>query len=170
MLIRHEHPGDEAQIFQVNRLAFETPVEAGIVDCLRQNCPEGLSLVAEIDGKIVGHILFTPAVIISGSIQVAGMGLAPMAVLPEYQGKGIGSALVRTGLEEMRITFTSFVVVLGHPGFYPKFGFQKASQYGIHSEYAEIPDEAFMIVVFDQEKLNGVHGVAHQRPEFLTAM
>jgi putative acetyltransferase len=93
-----------------------------------------------------------------------------MAVLPEYQKKGIGSALVRAGLEEMRKAGEPFIVVVGHPGFYPKFGFEKASKYGIQCEYKEVPDEAFMIVVYDEEIIKGINGIAKQRPEFAAAM
>jgi putative acetyltransferase len=93
--IRKEQPGDERQVHEVNVLAFEREAEAEVVDLLRKNCPEGVSLVAEEDRRVVGHILFTPAILEGEDKQVIGTGLAPMAVLPEYQGKGIGSALVR---------------------------------------------------------------------------
>jgi putative acetyltransferase len=165
--IRKERPGDESQVHQVNALAFEREAEAEVVDLLRKNCPEGTSLVAEEDGRIVGHILFTPAIIEGEGQQVLGAGLAPMAVLPEYQGKGIGSALVRAGLEAMKQAGQPFVVVLGHPWFYPKLGFEKASKYGIRCEYKGAPDEAFMVVVFDAEKV--IPGLAHERPEFAAA-
>jgi putative acetyltransferase len=101
---------------------------------------------------------------------VIGAGLAPLAVVPEYQGQGIGSALVAAGLEEMRQAGQPFVVLVGHPGYYPRFGFVRASQYGIRPEYDEVPDEAFMIIVFDEEKLQMITGVAHERPEFAAAM
>src|SRR5512136_2884854 len=168
--IRREQPGDEAQIYDVNLRAFGRMAEPEVVDMLRKTCPEGVSLVAEEGGRIVGHILFTPAVIEGDGCRVTGAGLAPLAVVPEFQRQGVGSALVAAGLDEMRRAGQPFVVLVGHPGYYPRFGFVRASQYGIRSEYEEVPDEAFMIIVFDEAKLQGIMGVAHERPEFAAAM
>ena len=168
--IRREQPGDEAQIYDVNLSAFGRVAESEVVDILRQTCPEGVSLVAGEGSRVVGHILFTPAVIEGKDCRVIGAGLAPLAVAPEYQGQGIGSALVEAGLEGMKGAGQPFVVLVGHPDYYPRFGFVRASQYGIRSEYEEVPDEASMIIVFDEEKLQGITGVAHERPEFAAAM
>jgi len=168
--IRNEQPGDAAQIYDVNLRAFGRVAEPEVVDILRKACPEGVSLVAEEGGRIVGHILFTPAVIEGDGCSVIGAGLVPLAVVPEYQGQGIGSALVAAGLEEMKRAGQPFVVLVGHPGYYPRFGFVRASQYGIRPEYEEVPDEAFMIIVFDEGKLQGITGVAHERPGFAAAM
>jgi len=126
--------------------------------------------VAEEEGRVVGHILFTPTIIEDEGTSLVGTGLAPLAVLPRRQGKGIGSALVRAGLDEMRMAGEPFVVVVGHPGFYPRFGFERASKYDIRCEYGEVPDEAFMIVVFDENRMQGVKGVAKERLEFAAAM
>jgi putative acetyltransferase len=168
--IRRERPGEEQAIYAVNYRAFGQNAEPKIVDALRATCPERISIVAEQDGRVVGHILFSPARIEGDGAAADGMGLGPMAVLPEHQGKGIGSTLVRTGLEETRKAGALFVVVVGHPWFYPKFGFERASRYGIRSEYDQVPDEAFLIVVFDPVKFRGVRGVAKERPEFSTAV
>jgi len=70
----------------------------------------------------------------------------------------------------MRMAGEPFVVVVGHPGFYPKFGFERASKYGIRCEYSEVPDEAFMIIVFDESRMQGLTGIAKERPEFAAAM
>ena len=99
--IRQERPEDVAEVRRVNELAFEQPAEANLVDKLRQACADALSLVAVDDG-VVGHILFTPVVAESGPRRAAGMGLAPMAVAPDRQRQGIGSELVRRGLEMLR--------------------------------------------------------------------
>jgi len=164
--IRRERPGDEARIHAVNARAFEREAEAEIVDVLRSTCPEGTSLVAEEDGRVVGHILFTPTAIETEGEPVTGTGLGPLAILPEYQRRGIGSALVVAGLEEMRKAGEPFVVLVGHPTYYPRFGFERGSKYGIRPQFAQVPDEAFMIFIFDEDGMRGVSGVAKIRPEF----
>ena len=97
------------------------------------------------------------------------MGLAPMAVLPGHQRKGIGSELVRAGLAELRERDCPFVIVLGHPEYYPRFGFEPASGHGVKCEW-EVPDEAFMILVLDEARLPEAGGTARYRPEFSDAM
>jgi putative acetyltransferase len=114
----------------------------------------------------VGHILFSPVTLEGPKSTLKGMGLAPMAVLPEYQGRGIGSRLVREGLRRLKRASIPFVIVLGHPGYYPRFGFSPASRYGIHCQWPDVPDPAFMILVFDEPALIGVSGVARYRDEF----
>lgn len=142
MLIRAERDTDHAAVHAVNAAAFPTPLEADLVDALREQAHPVISLVAERDGTILGHILFSP-VTLDSRPGLPVMGLAPMAVTPEYQESGIGSALVRAGLEECRQKGFSAVVVLGHPEYYPRFGFVPAVRYGIRSEY-DVPDEVFM--------------------------
>ncbi len=168
--IRKEQRGDEEQIRLVNTCAFGQPAEADIVDTLRKASPEGVSLVAVCEDKIVGHILFTPAVIEAKEKEIWGMGLAPMSVLPEFQRQGIGSKLVQAGLDEMRKAQQPFVIVLGHPEYYPRFGFIRASCYEIVSQYDNVPDEAFMILVLDEVALKGTSGVGKYRAEFDAAM
>ncbi len=167
--IRREEPRDGKGIREVNLLAFGQPQEADVVDRLRQDCPDLLSLVAVRDDRVVGHILFSPATIEDKNGTVRGMGLAPMSVLPEYQRQGVGSQLVRAGLAELKAGSCPFVIVLGHPEYYPRFGFERASIRGISSEW-EVPDEAFMALVLDQAAMQGVSGVARYRPEFAAAM
>lgn len=164
--IRAEQPEDRADIRRINEAAFGRPEEAKIVDTLRDSCSDLLSLVAIADQKPVGHILFSPVVIDGAKTHPEGMGLAPMAVLPEYQRRGIGSRLVREGLERLQSKSVSFVVVLGHPGYYPRFGFRPASRYGIRCQWPGVPDPAFMILVFDELALQGISGVARYRDEF----
>jgi putative acetyltransferase len=123
-------------------------------------------MVAEQEEAVVGPILFPAAQIVDGSKKAEGMGLRPRTVLPERQRKGIGSALVRAGPEELRRAGVRIVVVAGPPWFYPKFGFEKAQKYAARCEYDSVPDEAFMIAVFPPEGFQGLRGIAGERPEF----
>jgi putative acetyltransferase len=164
--IRAEEPEDRTAVRFVNELAFFRPDEADLVDLLRSGCPESVSFVATDDETVVGHILFTPVTIISGPSVITGMGLGPMAVLPSHQGQGIGSALVRHGLEQAQARGCPFVVVVGHPEYYPRFGFEPASRRGIRSQWPDMADDAFMVVVFDETAMRDVAGVARYRDEF----
>jgi putative acetyltransferase len=121
--IRLETIADHEAIRHVNRRAFAQDNEAGIVDALRQGGYARVSLVAEVNGVIVGHILFSDLPILTDNGTIGALSLAPMAVLPEYQKQGIGSALVREGLAVCRDQGHRIVVVLGHAKFYPRFGF-----------------------------------------------
>ncbi len=152
MLIRVEEENDRAAVHAVNVSAFETPTEANLVDALREHARPVASLVAEDDGTVVGHIMFSP-VSLSGHPGLKVMGLAPMAVAPEHQRKGIGSALVRAGLEQCKQLGFVAVVVLGHPEYYPRFGFSPASRFGIDCEY-DVPEEAFMAMELQREALS----------------
>jgi putative acetyltransferase len=166
--VREEQSGDASVIREVNERAFGQPQEADIVDKLRRNCGDLLSLVAVADNHIVGHILFSPIEIENIETTPRGMGLAPMAVLPESQRKGIGTELVREGITRLKSRGCPFVIVLGHPEYYPRFGFEPASRYNIQSEW-EVPDEAFMILVLDPSAMRGISGLARYRPEFAEA-
>lgn len=168
--IREEEPGDLSAIQAINERAFGQREEADIVDRLRDSCKDLLSLVAECDGEAAGHILFSPVVTESEHGAVRGVGLAPMAVLPEHQRKGIGTALVERGLEILRERGCPYVIVLGHPEYYPRFGFVPASKREIECQWPGVPDEAFMILVLDETAMAGVAGVARYRDEFDAAM
>jgi len=141
--IREEKPEDIAGIRVVNESAFERPEEANIIDKMRDNCEGLLSLVAIEGDDIIGHILFSPAVIKGEKRKIVGMGLAPMAVIPERQGQGIGTALIERGIACLRELDCPFVIVLGHTEYYPRFGFKPASRYGLKSQWKGVPDEAF---------------------------
>ncbi|MCZ6506758.1 MAG: N-acetyltransferase [Acidobacteria bacterium] len=144
MLIRAEREEDRVAVRAVNESAFETSAEAHLVAALRDQARPVISLVAEEAGAVFGHIMFSP-VVLPEHPELAMMGLAPMAVSPERQRQGIGSALVRAGLEECKQLACGAVVVLGHPEYYPRFGFTPAMRFGIGCEY-EVPDEVFMLV------------------------
>ena len=131
-----------------------------MISALRKNkkfIPE-LSLVAEIDTQVVGHILFFPLNIVSGEEAVEVLSLAPMAVLPEYQQKGIGKKLVTEGLKKSKEMGYKAVVVLGHPTYYPKFGFERASKWNIKLPIEDVPDEASMAIELEEGWLNDKAG------------
>jgi putative acetyltransferase len=165
MTVRPEKPEDIPAIRIVNRRAFGGAAEADLVDALRLNGKTVISLVAEDDGLIVGHIFFSPVVIQSKGAGLTGVGLAPLAVIPERQNQGIGSMLVERGLRRCREEGHPYVVVLGHPDYYPRFGFVPASRFGIKSEY-DVADEVFMVMELREGALRGCAGVAKYQPEF----
>jgi putative acetyltransferase len=162
LAIRDETPADVAAVRAVNTAAFERDAEALLVDRLRDAGALALSLVAALDDRVVGHVAFSP-VTIDG---VAGaLGLAPVAVAPVYQRRAIGSRLVEEGLARLRERGVGAVVVLGHPAYYPRFGFVPASRFGLR--YGEpVPDEAFMAAELAPGALVNASGVARYRPEF----
>ena len=168
--IRLETPDDIPAIRLINERVFHVSAEAEIVDKIRDAGADTVSLVAEEEDRVVGYVLFSPATIEGRERCVPGMGLAPMAVLPEWQRQGIGSKLLERGLEILRGCSCPFVIVLGHPEYYPRFGFEPASKYGLKSHWENVPDEAFMVLMFDAEAMEGVSGVARYRDEFDEAM
>ena len=163
--IRPEKPEDLPLIYSVIEHSFKRTVEATLVDKLRQACNDCLSMVAEENGTIVGHIMFTPLLVKNGK-EAQGMGLAPMAVLPARQRQGIGTLLVESGLQILREKGCPFVIVLGHPEYYPRFGFQPASGFNIRSQWKGVPDEAFMVLFLDNSALGNMSGVTTFREEF----
>ena len=164
--IRLEQPGDEVGVFETNQLAFESPLEANLVDALRR--ADGyLSLVATIDEQVVGHILFTP-ITLEPQVDCRIAGLAPMAVRPEHQRMGVGGRLIRAGLEECRRAGYSAVVVLGHPEYYPRFGFVPAHTFGLTCEFPS-PPEAFMAIELEADALKSVSGLVRYLPKFAEA-
>ncbi len=130
-IVRPERPTDHDPVREINILAFETESEADLVDGLRREADPVISLVAEMDGQVVGHVLFTPVAIGDTPAGPAAMGLAPLAVHPEFQDHGIGGELVRIGLEACETAGTEVVVTLGHPDYYRRFGFAPAIEEGI---------------------------------------
>jgi putative acetyltransferase len=166
IVIREERPDDAARIRHVNEAAFGQPAEAILVDALRVSCEDALSLVADEHGDVVGHILFTPVVVEGNGRSIVGMGLAPMAVLPDRQRKGIGLQLVSRGLDILNDRGCPFVVVVGHPEYYQRFGFERASKHGLASQWDGMPDDAFMVLVMDEAAMTGVSGIARYRDEF----
>lgn len=162
--ISAERPDDIDAVHRLNASAFDTRAEADLVDALRARARPVVSLVAKEADMVVGHIMFSP-VSLSGARAPRIMGLAPMAVAAAYRGRGVGSALVVEGLARCRQLGFGAVVVLGHPGYYPRFGFVNASRFGISSEY-DVPDEAFMTVELEPGCLHGASGIARYHDAF----
>jgi putative acetyltransferase len=161
--IRPEEPGDIAAIRDVNRRAFGQEQEGHIIDALRANGGALLSLVATLRDRVVGHIMYSPVRV--GS--VTGAALGPMAVLPERQRRGIGTKLVEAGNDRLRLSGCPLVLVLGHPTFYPRFGFRPARPSGITCAW-QVPDDVFMVLILDGTRTAQAAGAAVYRPEFST--
>lgn len=157
--IRPESASDLNAIRRVHEAAFPNHAEARLVELLRAHGKARVSLVAEVAGEIAGHVLFSPVTI--GAVR--GIGLAPLAVLPAFQRKGIGKALVNAGLDECRKLGLPWCVVLGDPGYYRLFGFELAKPRGIGNEYNA--DEHFMLIELAAGSLPP-SGVAKYAPEF----
>jgi len=170
--IRPEKPEDIASIENVTTRAFQGEEEANLIAAIRTSdyfIPE-LSLVALDDNtQTVGHILFSPVKIESPETSVEALALAPMAVLTECQNSGIGTLLVQHGLAACKKLGYSIVIVVGHPEYYPRFGFRPARDCGIKAPF-EVPDEAFMVLELVPGALKNVRGVVKYSPPFDSAI
>lgn len=158
--IRQEIPDDFNTVFEINKLAFGQDNEAKLVSLLRQSnafVPE-LSLVATIDNKIIGHILFSKIIIADDNHnEFESLALAPMAVMPEFQQKGIGGQLIKSGIDKAKELQYKSVIVLGHEHYYPKFGFVPAKKWNIKAPF-DVPANAFMGIELVSDGLKGVSG------------
>ena len=164
MRIRREQVGDIAAVRRVNEAAFPTSLEANLVDRVRAEARQFISVVADENHLVVGHILFSP-VMLSTDTSLQIMGLGPMAVAPDFQRRGIGSSLVHAGLDECRLKGAVAVVVLGHPQYYPRFGFKPASAFGLTCEFG-VPDEVFMALELMPGTLEGKRGTVRYHTAF----
>jgi putative acetyltransferase len=164
LIVKPEERADVPGIRRVVESAFETAFEADMVDALRQQARPIVSFVATLDDVVVGHILFSPLTL-SSQPDMAVMALAPVAVVPERQRQGIGSALVRAGIEECRHLGALAIVVIGHPEYYRRFGFVRASGFGLTSRY-DVRDEAFMALELQPGALSGKAGAIHFHAAF----
>jgi putative acetyltransferase len=160
--VRPEQPGDIEAVARVHEAAFPTPAEARLVGLLRAAGKATVTLVAVSEGRVVGHVLFSPVTI--DGCPTVGLGLAPVAVLPECQRRGVGSSLIEAGLDACRGAGVSYAVVLGHPDYYPRFGFRRASERGLGNEYGA--DEAFMVLELRPASLPPGGGLVRYAPEF----
>ena len=155
VIIRAEAPPDYSMIRQVNETAFGTAEEADLVEALRAEGVVLLSVVAELDKGIVGHILFSRMSIETPTEAVAAVALAPMAVLPRYQRQGIGGRLIRYGVDRLRGLGERIVIVVGHPTYYPRFGFSTEQARSLDSPF---PTDAFMALELSQGALDRIRG------------
>ena len=162
--VRIESEADHNVIRRIHILAFPSSAEAMLVDDLRIQARPTIGLVADHEGDQIGHILFS-RVSLQGHPELRLVGLAPMAVVPEHQRKGVGSALVEAGLAQCREQGYNAVVVLGHPEFYPRFGFLPASRFGIGNDFGA-PDEAFMALELTPGSLVDCSGRVRYHPAF----
>ena len=166
LTIRPERPQDISRIRAVNERAFGQPDEAALVDAVRARGEWSISLVAVDGERLVGHVLFTPVTIEGPNSAHQAVGLAPLAVDPDYQRRGIGGRLVAQGLDRCRESGYRIAVVLGHPTYYPRFGFVPA-RHGIRFKL-DVPDEAFMVLELEPGALAGCTGVACYVEEFMS--
>ena len=157
---RPEHASDAAVIRVILESAFPSAAEARLVDALRASSRLAVSMIAADVSGPVGHIAFSPVTV----GHATGLGLAPMAVLPAHQNKGVGALLVREGLACCMQVGCGFVVVLGEPEYYGRFGFARASNYGLDNEYGA--DEAFMALELQPGSLPAAGGLVRYAPEF----
>lgn len=159
--VRPEHPDDNPAIHAVHVGSFPTDAEARLVDLLRAAGRLSVSLVAEADGAVVGHVAFSPVTAATGAV---GAGLAPVAVLESYRRQGIAAALVRSGLQACVEAGFGWVVVLGEPEYYGRFGFRPASGFGLSDEYGG--GTAFQALELSPGQLPVGAGLVRYAPEF----
>jgi len=167
--IRPEREGDHQAVHDLTAAAFGREDEARLVERLRQSDAfiPPLSLVAVAEERVVGHVLFSRIGIESptGAGAVPALALAPLSVQPEFQNRGIGTRLVREGLKRSWQLGHTIVVVVGHPSYYPRFGFSPAGAGGLEAPFA-VPDEAFMALALVPGALDGISGLVRYPPPF----
>ena len=173
MRIRHESPDDVAAIREVNRAAFDSEVQLDLVERLREAGNLAVSLVAEDDDRVVGHAAYSPAVVeVSPSVSFDAAALGPIAVVPGLQRRGLGSELIERGFSECLALGYDLIFLLGHPSYYPRFGFVPAKPLGVRwaPDTSDHQNPAFMVKELRPgaltDHLNGGTGVFHYAPEF----
>jgi len=162
VMIRAERPGDAAAIRSVHLAAFPSPAEGMLIDALRAAGHLTISRVAETRDGVAGHVAFSPVSVAAGAR--GGLGLGPIAVRPRDQRRGIGSRLVVDALAEARRAGARFIVVLGEPAFYARFGFAPAARWGLADEYGG--GAAFQALELTPAAIPRGAGLVRYAPEF----
>jgi putative acetyltransferase len=161
MIIRKENIDDFEDVYRLNYLAFgNREDESKLVERIRKSeefIPE-LSIVAEVDNEIIGHLLLSKATVVDYERIFDVIVLAPIAIHPNHQKRGIGSKLIEEGIRQCRHLGFSIILLIGHPSYYPRFGFQPARKYGLELKQFEVPDEVFMVYEVEEGKLQGIRG------------
>jgi putative acetyltransferase len=165
MDVRSERLDDIERVREINLEAFETETEANLVNALRNSGIHYISLVFVKNNEVMGHIFFSPVELAGDTSGLRIMGLGPMAVHPKFQNKGIGSSLIKAGIERCKSEGVDIIVVLGHPNYYPRFGFEPSIKYGIKSEY-EVPDDVFMVLGLNNYALKNKQGTIKYNKAF----
>jgi putative acetyltransferase len=163
LLIRQPHASEREAILAVHRAAFGRDDEARLVAQLHAAGRNSAEWLAEQDGDIIAHVLFSPIRIEHGD-DGKSLGLAPMAVMPAWQRRGVGKQLIHAALQALRSMDFRSIVVLGDPEYYGRFGFVPASSHGLHDTYGG--GDAFMILTLRDGALQGYQGQVDYAPEF----
>jgi putative acetyltransferase len=165
LIIRDEQVDDYPRVYEINTSAFETDAEARLVNALRRKARPVISLVAERDNTVLGHIMFSPVQIDEEAAGGRTMGLGPMAVHPDAQRSGVGARLIQAGLDACRALRTELVFVLGHPEYYPRFGFKPAADSGFHYQDEKLND-FFFVLELTKGAASGLSGEVVYHPAF----
>ena len=168
IIIEAETEDDYEQITRLHLEAFDGDGEAKLVQKLRRTpiYISNLSLVAKYENKIIGHVLFYPIKIKNDKIESNSLALAPISVFPKFQRKGVGSKLIQKGLEEAKKFGFNSIIVVGHSEYYPRFGFEKASKYGISAPF-NVPENAFFAIELEKNGLKNCNGIVEYPKEFM---
>lgn len=165
LIIRNESVADHSAVYDVNQIAFNRVDEAEIVDAVRRLARPIVSLVAVLHDRVIGHILFSPVDVNSERKSPGAMALGPVAVLPDFQGQGIGTSLIKEGLERCGQLGQSVIFVLGHPDYYPRFGFRPASSRGLYFKSRDF-DRYFFVLELQADSADNLSGEVRYLPPF----
>lgn len=161
--IRRYVGDDQPAIREINRQAFDMSAP-GTFEKLLGTLPDVAAWVAAgAEGRILGHIILTPATVEAAGRTVQGMGLGELAVLPDLQRQGIGTQLGTAAIAALRAAGCPFVIVVGHAKYYPRFGFRPGSQLGLRCQWEKVPDANFMALILDEALMRDAAGVARFR-------